>query len=46
MTAPGTNACYLNFWPVTPSPVTQLNDPAYDWIVDDWTGRPIAIPLD
>jgi hypothetical protein len=26
--------------------VVQLNDPAYAWIVDDWPGRPIEIPLD
>jgi hypothetical protein len=25
--------------------VVQLNDPAYNWIADDWTGRPIGIPL-
>jgi 5-deoxy-glucuronate isomerase len=45
-TAPGTNAYYLNFLAGDTKPVTQLNDPAYAWIVDDWTGRPIAIPLD
>lgn len=45
-TAPGTNAYYLNFLAGDTKPVTQLNDPAYAWIVDDWAGRPIAIPLD
>jgi hypothetical protein len=25
--------------------VVQLNDPAYSWIADDWTGRPLEIPL-
>ena len=44
--APGTNAYYLNFLAGDTKPVTQLNDPAYAWIADDWTGRPIAIPLD
>jgi 5-deoxy-glucuronate isomerase len=44
--APGTNAYYLNFLAGDTKPVTQLNDPAYAWIVDDWAGRPIAIPLD
>ena len=45
-TAPGTNAWYLNFLAGETKPVTQLNDPAYDWIVNDWTGRPVAIPVD
>ena len=45
-TAPGTNAYYLNFLAGETKPVTQLNDPAYAWIVDDWAGRPIAIPLE
>ena len=44
-TAPGTNAYYLNFLAGDAKPVVQLNDPAYNWIVDDWTGRPIEIPL-
>jgi 5-deoxy-glucuronate isomerase len=45
-TAPGTNAYYLNFLAGDSKPVVQLNDPAYAWIVDDWPGRPIEIPLD
>lgn len=45
-TAPGTNAYYLNFLAGDVKPVTQLNDPAYEWIVDDWAGRPISIPID
>lgn len=45
-TAPGTNAYYLNFLAGETKPVTQLNDPAYAWIVDDWAGRPVAIPLE
>jgi 5-deoxy-glucuronate isomerase len=45
VTAPGTNAYYLNFLAGDSKPVTQLNDPAYEGIVDDWTGRPIVIPL-
>ena len=45
-TAPGTNAYYLNFLAGETKPVVQLNDPAYAWIVDDWAGRPIEIPLD
>jgi 5-deoxy-glucuronate isomerase len=44
--APGTNAYYLNFLAGDTKPVVQLNDPAYAWIVDDWAGRPIAIPLE
>ena len=44
--APGTNAYYLNFLAGDTKPVTQLNDPAYAWIADDWTGRPIPIPLE
>jgi 5-deoxy-glucuronate isomerase len=43
--APGTNAYYLNFLAGDGKPVTQLNDPAYAWIVDDWAGRPVAIPV-
>jgi 5-deoxy-glucuronate isomerase len=45
-TAPGTNAYYLNFLAGDTKPVVQLNDPAYAWIVDDWPGRPIEIPLE
>ena len=41
--APGTNAYYLNFLAGETKPVTQLNDPAYAWIVDDWTGRPVPL---
>jgi 5-deoxy-glucuronate isomerase len=44
VTAPGTNAWYLNFLAGESKPVTQLNDPAYDWVKDEWTGRPVAIP--
>jgi 5-deoxy-glucuronate isomerase len=44
--APGTNAYYLNFLAGDTKPVTQLNDPAYAWIVEDWSGRPIVIPLE
>jgi 5-deoxy-glucuronate isomerase len=44
-TAPGTNAYYLNFLAGDTKPVTQLNDPAYAWIVDDWAGRPITNPI-
>jgi 5-deoxy-glucuronate isomerase len=44
-TAPGTNAYYLNFLAGDTKPVVQLNDPAYSWIADDWTGRPLEIPL-
>ena len=45
VTAPGTNAWYLNFLAGESKPVTQLNDPAYDWIKDEWTGKPMAIPI-
>lgn len=44
--APGTNAYYLNFLAGDQKPVVQLNDPAYAGIVDDWTGGPVAIPID
>ena len=44
-TAPGTNAWYLNFLAGEGKPVTQLNDPAYDWVAADWSGRPVAIPV-
>ena len=40
------NAYYLNFLAGDTKPVTQLNDPAYAWVADDWTGRPISIPLE
>jgi 5-deoxy-glucuronate isomerase len=43
--APGTNTYYLNFLAGDTKPVTQLNDPAYAWIVDDWAAKPIEIPL-
>jgi 5-deoxy-glucuronate isomerase len=42
-TAPGTNAYYLNFLAGDTKPVTQLNDPAYAWIMEDWTGRPVPL---
>ena len=42
-TAPGTNAYYLNFLAGETKPVTQMNDPAYAWIVDDWEGRPASL---
>lgn len=45
-TAPGTNAYYLNFLAGDAKPVIQKNDPAYDWITGEWTGRPIPIPLE
>lgn len=44
--APGTNVYYLNFLAGDTKPVTQLNDPAYAWIVDDWDGRPVTIPIE
>ena len=43
--APGTNAYYLNFLAGDTKPVIQSNDPAYDWVAGEWTGRPVAIPL-
>ncbi len=45
VTAPGTNAWYLNFLAGASKPVVQANDPAYDWVKDDWTGKPLAIPI-
>ena len=45
-TAPGTNAYYLNFLAGDTKPVVQLNDPAYAWVADDWTGRPTPIPIE
>ncbi len=45
VTAPGTNAYYLNFLAGDTKPVTQLNDPAYAGIADDWAGAPAAIPV-
>lgn len=44
-TAPGTNAYYLNFLGGDVRPVTQVFDPAYAWVMDDWTGRPTPIPV-
>jgi len=41
--APGTNAYYLNFLAGESKPVVQANDPAYDWVAGDWTGRPIDL---
>jgi 5-deoxy-glucuronate isomerase len=43
VTAPGTNAYYLNFLAGDTKPVAQLNDPAYAWIAEDWAGRPIEV---
>jgi 5-deoxy-glucuronate isomerase len=44
--APGTNAYYLNFLAGDQKPVVQLNDPAYAWIADHWTGGPVPIPIE
>jgi 5-deoxy-glucuronate isomerase len=43
--APGTNAYYLNFLGGEVRPVTQLFDPAYAWVMEDWEGRPTPIPV-
>lgn len=43
--APGTNAYYLNFLGGDVRPVTQLFDPAYVWVAEDWEGRPTPIPV-
>lgn len=45
-TAPGTNAYYLNFLAGDTKPVSLLVDPDYAWVADDWSGRPITIPLE
>jgi 5-deoxy-glucuronate isomerase len=43
--APGTNAYYLNFLAGDVRKISAVNDPEYDWVSQDWEGRPIDIPL-
>jgi 5-deoxy-glucuronate isomerase len=43
--APGTNAYYLNFLAGDVRKISAVNDPHYDWIRENWSGNPIAIPV-
>jgi 5-deoxy-glucuronate isomerase len=43
--APGTNAYYLNVLAGDVRKITAINDPHYDWVGKDWSGKPIAIPI-
>jgi 5-deoxy-D-glucuronate isomerase len=43
--APGTNAYYLNFLAGDVRKITAINDPEYDWVAQNWTGNPIAVPM-
>ena len=43
--APGTNVFYLNFLAGDVRRISAVNDPHYDWIREDWSGYPIAIPI-
>lgn len=43
--APGTNAYYLNYLAGDVRKINAINDPHYDWVTKDWTGRPIQIPV-
>jgi 5-deoxy-glucuronate isomerase len=43
--APGTNAYYLNFLAGDVRRISAVNDPHYDWIREDWSGNPIAVPI-
>jgi 5-deoxy-glucuronate isomerase len=43
--APGTNAYYLNFLAGDVRKISAVNDPHYDWIREDWSGNPIAVPI-
>jgi len=44
-TAPGTNAYYLNVLAGDVRKIDVYNDPAYEWVRDNWEGNPISIPL-
>jgi 5-deoxy-glucuronate isomerase len=43
--APGTNAYYLNFLAGDVRKITAINDPEYDWVSQNWSGNPIAVPM-
>jgi 5-deoxy-glucuronate isomerase len=44
-TAPGSNLYFLNFLAGPGTDYTVVNDPAFDWVKDNWTGNPITLPL-
>jgi 5-deoxy-glucuronate isomerase len=43
--APGSNLYFLNFLAGSGTAYTVVNDPAFDWVKDDWTGRALPLPL-
>jgi 5-deoxy-glucuronate isomerase len=44
-TAPGSNMYFLNFLAGPSAEYRTVNDPAYDWVKDDWSGRALKLPL-
>ncbi len=45
VTTPGTNAYYLNVLAGEARKISGFEDPAFQWVRDNWEGNPIAIPL-
>jgi 5-deoxy-glucuronate isomerase len=45
VTAPGTNAYYLNVLAGEVRKISGYEDPTFQWVRDNWQGNPIAIPL-
>jgi 5-deoxy-glucuronate isomerase len=44
-TAPGTNQYFLNYLAGPTREYTIVNDPDYDWVKDDWTGKALKLPI-
>ncbi len=43
--APGSNLYFLNYLAGPNNDYTVINDPAFDWLKNDWTGKPLVLPL-
>lgn len=44
-TAPGSNLYFLNYLAGPTRDYTVVNDPAYDWVKDDWNGNALELPI-
>ena len=43
--SPGSNIYFLNFLAGPGTDYTVVNDPRYDWLKDEWAGRPLRLPF-
>ncbi len=44
-TAPGSNLYFLNYLAGKTREYTVVNDPAFDWVKDNWAGNPLQLPF-